>query len=227
MLGRRVSHRSGSRLSDRGRLPDFDRAMTPTPALDLRGPRVLLRPWRAADLAPFAALNADPEVMEHLPAPLTREESDATVTRIDAHLAAHGFTFWAVEVPGEAPFAGFVGLVVPRFEAHFTPCVEIGWRLAREHWGKGYAVEAAAVALRAAFGPLGLHENRGADRPREPPLAAGDGTTLHAPQPRRRLRPPAGPGAASPPASRAVPDRESGVGRRPTERSVVVRAHGS
>jgi RimJ/RimL family protein N-acetyltransferase len=132
--------------------------MTPTPALDLRGPRVLLRPWRAADLAPFAALNADPEVMQHLPAPLTREESDATVTRIDAHLAAHGFTFWAVEVPGEVPFAGFVGLVVPRFEAHFTPCVEIGWRLAREHWGKGYAVEAAAVALRAAFGPLGLRE---------------------------------------------------------------------
>jgi RimJ/RimL family protein N-acetyltransferase len=128
------------------------------PALDLRGPRVLLRPWRPSDLAPFAALNADPEVMEHLPAPLTREESDAAVTRIEAHLAAHGFTFWAVEVPDEVPFAGFVGLAVPKFDAHFTPCVEVGWRLAREHWGKGYAVEAAAVALRAAFGPLGLHE---------------------------------------------------------------------
>jgi RimJ/RimL family protein N-acetyltransferase len=130
----------------------------PAPPLDLRGPRVLLRPWRASDLAPFAALNADPEVMKHLPAQLTRDESDATVTRIDAHLAAHGFTFWAVEVPGEAPFVGFVGLVVPKFEAHFTPCIETGWRLAREHWGKGYAVEAATVALRAAFGPLGFRE---------------------------------------------------------------------
>jgi len=96
--------------------------------------------------------------MEHLPAVLTREESEAAVARIDAHLAAHGFTFWAVEVPGVLPFAGFVGLVVPKFDAHFTPCVEIGWRLAREHWGKGYAVEAARVALRAAFGPLGLRE---------------------------------------------------------------------
>jgi RimJ/RimL family protein N-acetyltransferase len=96
--------------------------------------------------------------MEHFPALLTREESDAMVGRIDAHLAAHGFTFWAVEVPGAVPFVGFVGLVVPKFEAHFTPCVEVGWRLAREHWGKGYAVEAAEVALRAAFGPLGLHE---------------------------------------------------------------------
>jgi RimJ/RimL family protein N-acetyltransferase len=80
------------------------------------------------------------------------------VTRVEAHLATHGFTLWAVEVPDEVPFAGFVGIVVPKFEAHFTPCVEIGWRLARDHWGKGYAVEAAAVALRAAFGPLGLRE---------------------------------------------------------------------
>jgi RimJ/RimL family protein N-acetyltransferase len=95
--------------------------------------------------------------MEHLPALLTREESDAMVTRIEAHLAAQGFTFWAAEVP-DVPFAGFVGLAVPKFDAHFTPCVEVGWRLAREHWGKGYAVEAAAVALRAAFGPLGLDE---------------------------------------------------------------------
>src|ERR1700733_629363 len=129
-----------------------------TTALDLRGPRILLRAWRPSDLAPFRSLNASREVMEHLPALLSAEESDATVTRIDAHLAAHGFTFWAVEIPGEVGFAGFVGLVVPKFEAHFTPCVEIGWRLAREHWGKGYAVEGARIALRAAFGPLGLHE---------------------------------------------------------------------
>ena len=128
------------------------------PALDLRGPRVLLRPWLPSDLAPFAALNADPEVMEHLPGPITREESDATATRIEAHLATRGFTFWALEVPGEVAFAGFVGLVVPRFEAHFTPCVEIGWRLARAHWGKGYALEGAKVALRAAFGALGQSE---------------------------------------------------------------------
>jgi ribosomal-protein-alanine N-acetyltransferase len=96
--------------------------------------------------------------MAHLPGPISREDSDATVTRIDAHLAAHGFTFWAVEIPDEVPFAGFVGLVVPKFEAHFTPCMETGWRLAREHWGKGYAVEAATVALRAAFGPLAREE---------------------------------------------------------------------
>jgi len=128
------------------------------PVLDLQGPRILLRPWRASDLAPFAALNADREVMEHFPALLTREESDAMVTRAEAHLAAHGFTLWALEVPGEVPFAGFVGLVVPKFRAHFTPCVEVGWRLAREYWGRGYAVEAATVTLRAAFGPLGLRE---------------------------------------------------------------------
>jgi RimJ/RimL family protein N-acetyltransferase len=128
------------------------------PALDLRGPRVLLRPWRASDLAPFGALNADPEVMEYLPGPLSREESDAVAARIDANLAAHGFTMWALEVPGEVAFAGFVGLFVPNYEAHFTPCVEVGWRLARAHWGKGYAIEGARVALQAAFGPLGLEE---------------------------------------------------------------------
>jgi RimJ/RimL family protein N-acetyltransferase len=103
-------------------------------------------------------MSADPEVMEHLPALLTRAESDALVVRIEEGLKEHGFGFWALEVPGEASFAGFVGLGVPRFEARFTPCVEIGWRLAREQWGKGYAVEAAGVALRAAFGPLGLDE---------------------------------------------------------------------
>jgi len=120
--------------------------------------RLLLRPWRDADLAPFAALNADPDVMEFLPDLLAREESDAFATRIRAHFDEHGYGFWAVEVVGGAPFVGFVGLGHPSFEAPFVPCVEIGWRLAREHWGHGYATEAALGALAFGFGELGLQE---------------------------------------------------------------------
>ncbi len=120
--------------------------------------RLVLRPWRPADRAPFAALNADPAVMEHFPAPLTGEESDAMIARAEAHLDQHGFGPWAVEVRGGAPVIGFVGLVVPRFTAHFTPCVEIGWRLARAHWGHGYATEAARAALAFGFGTVGLAE---------------------------------------------------------------------
>jgi ribosomal-protein-alanine N-acetyltransferase len=120
--------------------------------------RLILRPWRVADRAPFAALNADPEAMAFLPGPLTRAESDAMVKRVEAHFAAHGFGFWAVERPGAAPFIGMVGLAVPAFQAHFTPCVEIGWRLARAYWGQGYATEAAAAALAFAFERLQLAE---------------------------------------------------------------------
>lgn len=120
--------------------------------------RLRLRPWRAEDLEPFAALNADPRVMEHLPKPLDRAESDALAARIRDHFDRHGFGLWAVEVPGEVAFAGFVGLLVPRFDAHFTPCVEIGWRLAHAQWGRGFATEAARAALGFAFGPLGLGE---------------------------------------------------------------------
>jgi RimJ/RimL family protein N-acetyltransferase len=124
----------------------------------LRTDRLLLRPWREADLEPFAALNADPVVMEHFPKPLDRSESDAMVARVRAHFERHGFGFWAVEVPGLADIVGLVGLAIPAFEAHFTPCVEIGWRLAREHWGKGYASEAARACLRYGFEELGLDE---------------------------------------------------------------------
>jgi len=120
--------------------------------------RLRLRPWRDDDLAPFAALNADPRVMEFFPAALDRAQSDALAARIRAHLGERGFGLWAVEVSGVAPFAGFVGLSVPRFEAHFTPCVEIGWRLAREHWGRGYATEGAVAALAFGFRDLGLTE---------------------------------------------------------------------
>ena len=120
--------------------------------------RLRLRSWRAEDLAPFAALNADPAVMKYFPKPLDRAESDATVGRIDAHFGRHGFGFWAVEIKDGGPFIGMVGLVVPLWTASFTPCVEIGWRLAAAHWGRGYASEAAAAALDHGFGALGLDE---------------------------------------------------------------------
>jgi len=140
----------------------------------LRTERLILRPWRDDDLAPFAELNADPAVMEHLPGTLSRAESDAFAARVRSEMAERGFGLWAIETPGVAPFIGFTGLAVPRFEAHFTgkrsaqrgrspsgvihDCVEVGWRLAREHWGRGYAPEAAGKALAYAFGPLGLDE---------------------------------------------------------------------
>jgi len=123
---------------------------------ELRTPRLHLRRWRDTDRAPFAALNADPRVMEHFPSALSREESDRVAARIDAGIATRGFGLWAVEVPGVTAFAGFVGLSVPGFEAPFTPCVEIGWRLAVEHWGHGYATEGARATLAFAWETLKL-----------------------------------------------------------------------
>ena len=125
----------------------------------LRGERVLLRGWSEADLAPFAELNADPRVMEHFPALLSRAESDAFVRdRIVPQFAELGFGLWAVEVQGGAPFVGYVGLLVHTFDADFTPCVEIGWRLAYPHWGKGYATEAARLVLAFGFAEADLEE---------------------------------------------------------------------
>jgi ribosomal-protein-alanine N-acetyltransferase len=125
---------------------------------ELRTERLLLRRWRPDDREPFAAMNADPRVMEHFPKLLTREESDAAATSISERLEERGFGLWAVEVPGVASFIGVIGLAAPKFEAHFTPCVEIGWRLAPEHWGQGYATEGAKAALTFAFEKLGLEE---------------------------------------------------------------------
>lgn len=121
-------------------------------------PRLLLRQWRESDLAPFAAMNADPRVMEHFPNVLTREESDAMVGRIQHFIAENGFGFWAVEIPGVTDFAGFIGLSKPKFESHFTPCVEVGWRLAVEYQGKGYATEGGKASLEFGFNELGLTE---------------------------------------------------------------------
>lgn len=120
--------------------------------------RLLLRRWRDADREPFAALNADPEVMEHFPAPLSREASDAVVDRSVAAMSEQPWGLWALEVRISGQFIGFTGLAVPRFDAAFTPCVEIGWRLTRAAWGQGYAAEAARAALATAYGPAGLTE---------------------------------------------------------------------
>jgi RimJ/RimL family protein N-acetyltransferase len=125
---------------------------------ELRTERLILRPWRDEDLEPFAAMNADPRVMEHFPALLTRDETAAMIERIRAKASQHGFCWWAVEVPGIAPFIGFIGLNVPGFDAPFMPTVEIGWRLAAEHWGHGYAVEGARATLAFGFDQLALPE---------------------------------------------------------------------
>lgn len=128
------------------------------PSPELRTSRLVLRRWRPADREPFAALNADPVVMLHFPATLTREESDAAAGRIETHFRHYGFGLWAAEIPSVTPFAGFIGLSVPSFQAHFTPCVEVGWRLMKRHWGMGYATEGARAALRFGFERLGLEE---------------------------------------------------------------------
>jgi RimJ/RimL family protein N-acetyltransferase len=129
-----------------------------TATANLETERLRLRRWRAEDREPFARMNGDPEVMEFFPATLTRAESDALADRIEAHFAEHGFGGWAAELRGEGTFIGFIGLAVPQFAAHFTPCVEIGWRLARAHWGKGLATEGARAAMQYAFAELELAE---------------------------------------------------------------------
>jgi RimJ/RimL family protein N-acetyltransferase len=128
--------------------------------VDLETPRLRLRRWRDEDLEPFAALNADPEVMEHFPSTLSREETAGMVGHIERHFENYGYGFWAVELPGQAPFIGFIGLAVPTFETSFTPCVEIGWRLARPWWGQGFATEGARAALSYGFERLGLKSFR-------------------------------------------------------------------
>jgi RimJ/RimL family protein N-acetyltransferase len=125
---------------------------------ELTTERLLLRQWKDSDHEPFAAMNADPEVMRYFPAPATRAESDALIARTEAAFAERGYGLWAVEVRETGQFIGFTGLAVPRFEAHFTPAVEIGWRLAKDAWGNGYATEAARASLAYAFGPAGLTE---------------------------------------------------------------------
>jgi RimJ/RimL family protein N-acetyltransferase len=120
--------------------------------------RLRLRQWRDSDREPFAALNADARVMEFFPALLSRAESDAMADRCASLIAERGWGVWAVETKAAAQFIGMVGLHIPTAALPFSPCVEILWRLAAQHWGKGYATEAARGALLAGFDQIGLAE---------------------------------------------------------------------
>ena len=129
-----------------------------TTPIEFVTPRLRSRQWCDADREPFAALNADPAVMEFFPALIGREASDASIDAWQSQLCTRGWSNWAVEVRATSAFIGFVGLSVPRRVLPFSPCVEIGWRLARAHWGQGFATEAARGVLRVAFEQLALPE---------------------------------------------------------------------
>jgi ribosomal-protein-alanine N-acetyltransferase len=120
--------------------------------------RLILRRWRPEDREPFARMNADPDVMEFFVVPMTRVESDAFADRIEAGFDEHGFGSWAVEEIATGRFIGFAGLLHQTFEAPFTPAFEIGYRLAKHAWGRGYATEAATEAVRHGFEDAGLSE---------------------------------------------------------------------
>ncbi len=129
-----------------------------TEAGEIRTERLLLRRWREEDREPFARMNRDPAVMEFFPALLTPAESNEMIDRIEMRMGESGFGLWAVEETGSDQFIGFMGLSVPNFEAPFRPCVEIGWRLASEWWGRGLATEGARAVVAHAFGVLALRE---------------------------------------------------------------------
>ena len=125
---------------------------------ELVTPRLLLRQWRDDDLEPLVALNADPEVSLYLGDNITRTESEAMAVRMCTHWAQRGFGVWALELRGDdgqrgarGPLIGLCGIVVPRYETKFSPFVEIIWRLATAHWGKGLVIEAARAALEDGF----------------------------------------------------------------------------
>jgi RimJ/RimL family protein N-acetyltransferase len=116
--------------------------------------RLRLRGWRDEDLPALVALNADPRVMEYFPAVRSPAESAAMLARLRLHWERHGFGWWVLERRADREFVGIAGLLVPGFEAAFTPCVEVGWRLPVHAWGHGYATEAARAALRHGFQAL-------------------------------------------------------------------------
>lgn len=126
--------------------------------MSLETGRLIIRPWRDDDRPVFATLNADPAVMAFFTFTRTWAEADAVMDKLNDHIDRHGFGFWALESKESGETIGFTGLQNINFEARFCPAVEIGWRLLRPHWGKGYATEAAEASLTFAFERLGLEE---------------------------------------------------------------------
>lgn len=185
-------------------------------AVVLQGPRVRLRQWEARDCEPFAQLNADPVAMEFFPSTLTREESDRLVDRLRTAIDADAWGFWCLEIDGSC--AGFTGLNIPNFEAPFLPAIEIGWRMLPRYWGRGYASEAARLALaygfdvlgaaeivaftavgnarsRAVMERIGMHHDAAGDFD-HPRVAAGHALRRHV---LYRISPPSGPASPRPP----------------------------
>ena len=120
--------------------------------------RLILRTWQDQDIDAMAAIDQDPKVCEYFPGIGNREATAARIAKIRQHYEDHGFSLYAVELKFSSTFIGFLGLMIPSFKAHFTPAVEIGWRLASDHWNQGYATEGAKAALIYAFDTLKLNE---------------------------------------------------------------------
>lgn len=127
-----------------------------SPPVELLTERLRLRPWCDTDRAPFAAMCADEQVMRYFPSTINQEQSDGVVARLQGHFATWGWGFWAAELRATSEFIGFIGLLVPRPDIPAYPCVEVGWRLAPQFWGKGYATEGARASLDFAFDRLAL-----------------------------------------------------------------------
>ncbi len=153
-----ATRRTRSELPARASLLLYLRSCEITNAQMLESERLLLRQWRDSDKESFAAINSDAEVMEFFPATLSRSESDDLLYRFRSQIDQDGFGIWALERSIDETLIGFLGLHKTLFEAHFTPCVEIGWRLARDAWGFGYATEAAREVLSFGFNTLDLSE---------------------------------------------------------------------
>ena len=120
--------------------------------------RLILRQWRDSDIPTFIEMGQDPRVMEFFPTLWSEEKSRDCAAYFREHFTENHFGFFAVELKETQQFIGFVGIAKVGFDSHFTPAVEIGWRLASQHFGKGYATEAAREVLRFAFADLGLDE---------------------------------------------------------------------
>lgn len=125
---------------------------------ELPTPHLLLRQWQPSDLEPFALMSSDADVMRYYPAPWSREQSDVFAQRVMRLIDERGWGFWAIEERASRQFIGFVGLHIPSHELPFSPCVEVGWRLAKPYWGLGYATEAAQSAISFGFQQLHLKE---------------------------------------------------------------------